>query len=280
MKIVLITGGTSGIGKATAIQLAAKGCQVTLIARNRDKAETVKNEIIAITQNDEIDYLIADMTSINQVNKCIDSFKMRYPKLDVLINNAGVCLPEKRITEDGLEESFQINHLSHFMLSILLLDKLKKSDDPRIINVSSAGYVYGKFDPENLQSEKKFGSFSTYCNTKLLNLLFTFELAERLKDTGITVNSLHPGVVDSGFGHELKGIFNLLNKIAKPFYLSPANGAATSVYLASSEEVIHVTGKYFVKCRQVETKNKFLTPENRNVLWNESLKLSGLLSTI
>ena len=276
MNIVLITGGNSGIGKATAIQLAAKGYQVIFIARNQAKAEAVKNEIIANTKNENTDYLIADMTSVDQVKKCAESFKMRYQKLDVLINNAGVCLPERRITENGLEESFQINHLSHFILSILLLGELKKSSDPRIINVSSAGYVSGKFDPDNLQSEKKFGSFSTYCNTKLLNMLFTFELADRLKDTGITVNALHPGVVNSNFAHELDGVFNVLNRIAKPFFLSPEKGAATSVYLASSEEVKNVTGKYFVKCKQVEPQNKYLTTENRKILWDESLKLSGL----
>ncbi len=280
MKTVLITGGSSGIGKATAMQLAAKDYQVIFIARNKDKAEAVKNEIIANTKNENTDYLIADMTSVNQVQKSAESFKMRYQKLDVLINNAGVCLPERRITENGLEESFQINHLSHFMLSILLLGELKNSDNPRIINVSSAVYASGKFDPENLQSEKKFGSFSTYCNTKLLNMLFTSELAERLKDTPITVNALHPGVVHSNFAHELGGIFNFLNKMAKPFYLSPEKGAATSVYLATSPEVRNITGKYFVRCKQVEPRNKYLTPENGKILWDESLRLSGLKDEI
>jgi len=276
MKIVLITGGNSGIGKATASELASKGYQVVFVARNRDKAEAVKKEIMVSSNYKNVDYIIADLTSKKEVRELVETFKKRYQKLDVLINNAGVCLPEKRITIDDLEESFQINHLSHFMLSNLLLDELKKSDNPRIINVSSAGYSSGKFDPENLQSEKKFGSFSTYCNTKLLNILFTFELAERLKGTGITVNVLHPGVVNTNFAHELKGIFNLLNLMFKPFLLSPKKGAATSVYLASSDEVKDVTGKYFVKCKPVETKNTFITSLNQKMLWEKSVELSGL----
>jgi len=276
MKTVLITGGNSGIGKATATELAAMGYQVVFVARNREKAEVVKKEIIASTKNENVDYILADLTSKKSVRECVGTFKKRYQKLDVLINNAGVCLPERRITVDGLEESFQINHLSHFMLSNMLLEELKKSDNPRIINVSSAGYSSGKFDPENLQSEKKFGSFSTYCDTKLLNILFSFELAERLKDTGITVNALHPGVVNTNFAHELKGIFNLMNKMFKPFLISPQKGATTSVYLASSDEVKNVTGKYFAKCKPVETKNENITPENRKILWEKSLELAGL----
>ena len=280
MKTVLITGGNSGIGKATVYKLATMGYQVIFIARNREKAESVRNEINAILKNNNTDYIIADLTSIHQVHQLADTFKLRFKVLDVLINNAGVCLPERRITEDGLEESFQINHLSHFMLSILMLDMLNKSDDPRIINVSSGGYSSGKFDPENFQSEKKFGSFRTYCNTKLLNLLFTFELAERLKDKGITVNALHPGVVNTNFAHELKGVFNILNKLSKPFLLSPEKGAATSVYLASSDEIKNVTGKYFVKCKQVDPKNEYITSENQKILWNLSLKLSGINTDI
>jgi retinol dehydrogenase 12 len=276
MKTVLITGGNSGIGKATVSELAAKNHQVIFVARNREKAELVKNEIIASSKNKNVDFILADLTSKKQVRECAGTFKERYQKLDILINNAGVCLPEKRITIDGMEESFQINHLSHFMLTCLLIDELKKSDNPRIINVSSAGHSSGKFDPENLQSEKKFGSFSTYCNTKLLNILFTFELAERLRGTGITVNALHPGVVSTNFAHELKGIYHMFNIIFKPFLLSPKEGAVTPVYLASSDVVKKVTGKYFVKCKPVETKNEFITPENQKILWEKSQELSGV----
>jgi retinol dehydrogenase 12 len=276
MKTVLITGGNSGIGKATAIGLASKGYHVIIVARNEQKAEAARIEIIALSKNTRVDYILADLTSKKSVLELVATYKKRFPVLDVLINNAGVCLPERRLTTDGLEESFQINHLSHFMLSNLMLDRLRKSDDPRIINVSSGAYANGKFDPDNLQSEKKFGSFSTYSNTKLLNILFTYELAERLNDTGITVNTLHPGVVNTNFAHEFKGIFKVFLYMVKPFLLSAKKGAFTSIYLASSEEVGGVTGKYYVKCKPVKTKNVDMTNRNRKILWEKSLELSGL----
>jgi len=276
MKTVLITGANSGIGKATATALAGIGYQVVFIARNLQKAEAVKKEIIASSNNNDVDFIIADLMSLKDVRKCAGTFIEKYKALDILINNAGVCLPERRITVDGFEEMFQINHLSHFLLTNLLLDTLKKSDEPRIINVSSAGYKSGKFDPENLQSEKDFGTFSSYCNTKLLNILFTFELAERLKGTEITVNTLHPGVVNTNFAGELKGFIGFLNQMFKPFLISPEKGAATSVYLASSENVKNVTGKYFEKCKVVEPKNGFITKANRVILWDKSIVMAGL----
>ena len=276
MKTVLITGANSGIGKATATALATIGYQVVFIARNPEKAWAVKKEIISVSKNTDVSFIIADLMSLKDVRKCAETFIVKYKTLDVLINNAGVCLPDRRITEDGFEEMFQINHLSHFLLTNLLLDTLKKSSDPRIINVSSAGYKSGKFDTGNFQSEKKFGTFSTYCNTKLLNILFTFELAERLKDTGITVNTLHPGVVNTNFAGELKGVLGFLNQMFKPFLISPEKGAATSVYLASSEAVKNVTGKYFEKCKAVLPANAFINKVNQKILWDKSMELSGL----
>ena len=276
MNIVLVTGGTSGIGKATAKGLAAKDYQVVFLSRNKEKAEAVRREVIASTGNEHVDYILADFTSIKQVRDCSETFKRNYPKLDVLINNAGVCLPERRITMDGLEESFQINHLSHFILTNLLIDELKKSDDPRIINVSSAAHSAGRFDPDNLQGEKEYSSFRTYANTKLINILFTLELAERLKDLGIAVNALHPGVVSTNFGHEFGGIINFLYFLGKPFMITPEKGSVTSLYLASSEEVKYVSGKYYVRRKTVKLKNPFLTEENRKILWKRSLELAGI----
>ncbi|MCU0471888.1 MAG: SDR family oxidoreductase [Bacteroidales bacterium] len=276
MKTVLITGANSGIGKATATELSAKGYQIVFIARDLQKAEAVKNEIISSSGNSNVDFIIADLLSLTDVRKSAELFKERYQKLDILINNAGVCLPERKITVDGFEEMFQINHLSHFLLTNKLLDLLKNSDDPRIINVSSAGYKAGRFDPENLQSEKKFSSFTTYCDTKLLNILFTFELAEKLKEIGVTVNALHPGVVRTNFAGELKGVFGLINNMFKPFLLSPKKGAETSVHLASSEEVRNITGKYFEKCKAVVPKNEFINSANQKLLWEKSMQFSGL----
>lgn len=278
MKTVLITGGNSGIGKATAEGLAQKGWQVVFTARSPHKAELVKREIIARSGNEKVDYIIVDLASLKQVRDCVETFKDRFEKLDVLINNAGVCLPERRITEDGMEESFQINHLSHFVLTNLLLEELKKSDDPRIINISSAAHAAGRFDPDNLQGEKDYNPFKTYANTKLINILFTLELAERLKDTEICVNALHPGVVGTNFGNEFGEFFRNLYRLGKPFMISPEKGSLTSLYLASAEELKYVSGKYFVRRKIKALKNPFLTDENRKVLWQKSLELSSMVN--
>lgn len=276
MRTVLITGGNSGIGKATVAGLAHKGWHVIFTARNKKKADAVKKEIIDLSNNQNVDYLLADLTSIKQVKECAEAFKNKYQNLDVLINNAGVCLPERRITPDGMEESFQINHLSHFILTNLLIDYLKYSDDPRIINVSSAAHAAGRFDPDNLQSEKHYSSIRTYADTKLYNILFTLELAARLEASGIRVNALHPGVVSTNFGHEFGGIFNFVYNIGRIIMITPEKGAKTSIYLASSGDISNVTGKYFVRCRPARLKNPYLTETNRKLLWQKSLELADL----
>jgi len=276
MKTVLITGATSGIGKATAIALAKKGFQIIFIARDLHKAEALKQEIRYVAPNDHIDFLIADFSSLSQVRKFAEAFREKFQKLDVLINNAGVCLPKRMITEDGFEETFQVNHLSHFLLTNLLLDTLKNAPEARIINVSSSLYKSGTFDVSNLQSEQGFTPYGAYSNTKLLNILFTLELAERLDGTGVTVNTLHPGVVRTNFGDELTGYRKSLSTLMQPFFLSPENGAETSVYLATSDEVKSTTGKYFEKYRVIELENEFITPANQKILWNKSIELSGL----
>jgi len=280
MKTVLITGANSGIGKSTAITLASKGFHIMFIARDELSAEIAKQEIISVSRNNAVDYILADLLSLKEVRRVAEKFKKICPTLDILINNAGVCLPDKRISEDGFEAMFQINHLSHFLLTNLLMDMLKKSEKARIINVSSAGYRSGTFDIDNLQSEKKFGSFSTYCNTKLLNILFTFELAELLKNTAITANCLHPGVVNTNFAGEFRGIYGLMGKIFKPFLISPEKGAATSIYLATSEEVSQVSGKYFEKCSITEPRNKAINIVNQKILWVKSMELAGITEAI
>jgi NAD(P)-dependent dehydrogenase (short-subunit alcohol dehydrogenase family) len=276
MKTVLITGATSGIGKATASALASMNYKIVFIARNREKAESVKDKIFRISGNRNIDYILADLSSKQQLKESVIRFKRDFKKLDVLINNAGVCLPERRVTTDGMEEMFQINHLSYFMFSNLLADVLEKSDDPRIVNVSSNAHIKGLFDPENLQSEKEFSPFGTYRNTKLLNILFTLQLADKLKKKGISVNALHPGVVRTDFGSEFKPAIKILGKVVKLFLISAKEGAETSVYLASSDEIKGVTGKYFMKCKPAEMQNAAITPENCKILWEKSEALSEL----
>jgi NAD(P)-dependent dehydrogenase (short-subunit alcohol dehydrogenase family) len=270
--ICLITGATEGVGKATALGLARKGFVVVLGARNAAKAEAVKAEIAASSGNPNIDYLIADLASLKQVRDLADTFKQRYPRLDVLINNAGIFAPERILTEDGFETTLQVNHLSHFYLTLLLLDHLGKSVQGRIINLSSSVYIAGKFDVNDLQSETRFSTFSAYSDSKLLMLLFTIELAERLRETGITANAVHPGVVRTPLMLQAPGIFRLVAYLALPFALSPQKGAATSVYLASAPEVKSISGRYFTSSRASRFKTAFNTPDQRNLLWELSRK--------
>jgi NAD(P)-dependent dehydrogenase (short-subunit alcohol dehydrogenase family) len=270
--ICLITGATEGVGKATALELARKGFVVVLGARNAVKANAVKAEITALSGNPDIDYLIGDLSSLRQVRELAETFRQRYPRLDVLVNNAGIFAPTRVLTEDGFETTHQVNYLSHFYLTLLLLADLGKSTQGRIINLSSSVYVTGKFDVHNLQSEKRFSTFRAYSDSKLLMLLFTIELAERLRETGITVNAVHPGVVRTPLMLRAPGIFRVVAYLALPFALSPQNGAATSVYLASAPEVGGISGQYFTGSRAGHFKSAFNTPDQRNLLWKLSTK--------
>jgi retinol dehydrogenase 12 len=193
--ICLITGATDGIGKVTATALAGKGYAVVLAARYQAKAATVTKEIVASTGNRDVDYLTADLTSLAQLHRLAETFTLRYPRLDVLINNAGIVMPTRAVTEDGYETTFQVNYLLQFCLTHLLLNELKRSPQGRIINLSSSVYRAGKFDPDNLQGEHRFSTIGAYAASKLLVLLFTIELAHRLEPTRVTANAVHPGIV-------------------------------------------------------------------------------------
>jgi retinol dehydrogenase 12 len=267
--ICLITGATEGVGKATAAELTSKGFTVVLAARNMAKANEVRAEIKATTGG-EVEIILADLTSLRTVHELAETFKRRYPRLDVLINNAGIFAPTRKVTEDGFEASYQVNYLSHFLLTHLLLDELKKSEQGRIINLSSSVYTVGKFDAQNLQSEKRFSVMGAYAASKLFMLLFSVELAERLKETPITVNAVHPGIARTQMMLGAPGMFKVVSYLALPFSVSPENGAATSVYLASSPEVITVSGRYFTSCKSAAIKSKFNTETIRQRLWAKS----------
>jgi retinol dehydrogenase 12 len=268
--ICLITGATQGIGKITAIELAKKGFTVIFAARDAGKAETVKREISDAVGRNDVHYIIADLRSLKEVRSLADTFQKSYPRLDVLINNAGVFPPARRITEDGFEFSYQVNYLSHFLLTHLLLEQLGRSEQGRIINLSSSVHSMGKFDPNNLQSEEAFSVIGTYAASKLFMLLFTIELAEKLADTRITANALHPGIVRTQMMLGAPGVFRLMAYLSLPFSVSPEHGAETSVYLATSPDVSAFSGEYFVKSKPAAIKSKFNTPEIRALLWNIS----------
>ena len=274
-QICLITGATEGIGKSTAIELAERGFKVVLAVRSPSKADSVKREIAAATGRTDTDHIVADLTSLQQVRGLAVAFKRRYPRLDVLINNAGIFMPARIVTEDGYEATYQVNYLSQFLLTQLLLDELRKSPQGRVINLSSSVYVTGKFDPGNLQSERRFSTFSAYSASKLFTLMFTIELAERLRGTNIVVNAVHPGVVRTQMMLRAPGFFRVMAYLALPFALSPQQGAATSVYVATSPEVRSQSGQYFTNCAPAVVKNRFITPQNQKLLWDISQKQSA-----
>jgi len=266
--VCLITGATDGVGKFTAFELARRGFTVIFAARDQEKAERIKATILAM--GCDVDYILTDLASLSDVRSLAEDFKRRYSKLDVLINNAGIFAPSRQLTVDGFETSYQINYLSHFLLTKLLLRDLLASEQGRIINLSSKVHSVGKFDPENLQSERKFSLLPTYASTKLLMLLFTIELAKRLYGTKVTANAVHPGIVRSQMMWRAPGMFRLISYLALPFSVSPQRGAATSVFLATSPNVRNITGEYFVNSNPTAYKTKFNTEEIRQELWRIS----------
>ena len=269
--VCLITGATEGVGNATAQALARKGFTVVLAARSLAKAENIKREIAATSGAKDIDIIVGDLNSLRQVRQMAQTVLQRHPRLDLLINNAGIMAPERALTEDGYESSYQVNYLSHFLLTHLLLDALKNSDQGRIINLSSSVYSIGKFDPGNLQSEQRFSAIGAYAASKLFVLMSTIELAERLRGARTTVNAVHPGIVNTHMLKSATGIFKLIALLATPVAVSPEKGAATSVYLATSPDVAAVSGRYFTDGKSKPVKSKFNTEKNRALLWDISM---------
>lgn len=273
-KICLITGGNSGIGKETAVGLAKMGATVVIVCRNRNKGEAALSEIKERSGNDSINLMVADLSSQKNIRKLVDDFKSMYKELHVLINNAGVFLTKRTLTEDGIEATFAINHLAPFLLTNLLLDVLKSSAPSRIVNVSSTAHNKGHIHFDDIQFERKYSAIKAYCQSKLANILFTYELARRLKETNINVNCLHPGAVATNLIKS--GVYGLAWKVMSPFMISAEKGAETCVYLASSPDVENVNGKYFVKKKAVKSSEESYDESIAKRLWEVSVELTGL----
>ncbi|MFX1394294.1 MAG: SDR family oxidoreductase [Promethearchaeota archaeon] len=276
-KVVMITGANSGIGKETAIQLANMGATIIMVCRNKERGEAALKDIKEKTNSNKIDLLFADLADQNSIRLMVEEFKKKYDKLHVLINNAGLILRKRSTTLEGYENTFAINYLGHFLLTYLLLDLLKSSTPARIINVSSALHKFAKPDFNDINMEHKYSGFRAYANSKLYNILFTYELARRLESTRVTVNSLHPGAVRTNFGkNNRKKLLRIIFYILRPFYISAKKGARTSIYLASFPEVEHITGKYFIKSSPKKSSKISYNQSFQSKLWNIGEKLTHI----
>ncbi|QJX46174.1 SDR family oxidoreductase [Hymenobacter taeanensis] len=273
-QLILVTGATSGIGKVTAQTLAKQGAHVILLARSAEKAERTQHEIRAAAGHDRVDILLCDLSDLTQVRKAAAEFNQRYPRLDVLVNNAGLLFgKERQLSAQGYEMTLATNYLGPFLLTALLLDKLRQSPAARIINVASMAYRFAKPDLTNLNQERGYGAMRQYGNTKLYNILFTQELSRRLRTKGISnvvTNSLHPGVVASNFGDNAKGWLAKLTKLFRPFMISPEQGAQTTLYLVTDEAAGHISGGFFAKQKAVAVKHPFTTPTDAQQLWEQT----------
>ena len=274
-KVSLVTGANSGIGFAVATGLAKMGWRVALVCRDKGRGEAAVHDIKNATGNTNLELMLADLSSLQSVRKLAADFTSSHDRLHLLMNNAGVLFGKRTPTPDGLETTFEVNYLSHFLLTNLLLDLLKKSAPSRVVNVSSDSHFPGRMNFDNLQQEKRYSASKAYSQSKLAQILFTHELSRRLEGTGVTVNSVTPGTVRSHWADE-GGAFGILNRMGRPFMASPAKGARTPLYVATSPEVEGVTGRYFSKMRERQSSRESYDDAEAKRLWDESMKLSGL----
>jgi NAD(P)-dependent dehydrogenase (short-subunit alcohol dehydrogenase family) len=271
-KNVLITGGNSGIGKETAIGIAKAGANVIIACRNKEKGLQAVDEIKKASGNDQVNLLLMDLASMDSVRKAAEEFKSRHKQLHVLINNAAVFLNKREETADGLEKTFATNYLGHFLLTHLLLDTIKASAPARIINVASK-HIGIKINFDDLQTTKNYSFMKAVGPTKLGMIMFSQELAKRLEGTGITVNSLHPGLAKSNILNDVPAFIRFIFKLMST---SSEKAAETSIFLATSPSVEKVSGRYFEKKKQVKPGSNATNPDDITRLWEMSMKLAKL----
>ncbi len=296
-KTVLVTGATQGIGRASAKALAQLGARVGIVGRDAKRTEETAAMIRAEVPAAQVDTFLADLSLMSDVRKLAEEVKAKYSELHVLLNNAGAIFTTRGVTKEGLEQTFALNHMSYFLLTNLLTDLLKKSAPARVVNVSSDAHPLARLDPrvvkavadpggsivapkridiDDLQSERSYSPMAVYAMSKAMNILFTRELSRRIEGTGVTANCLHPGVIQSGFGHNNGGFFGWLVKIGGPFLSSPEKGARTSVYLCSSDEGGRVSGQYFKNRKVAKVSAAARNDESAKVLWEKSAQIAGI----
>ena len=276
-RTVVLTGGNSGIGLATAVALAGAGARVVLTARDPGRGEAAVDEVRRRAGSHSVDLVVFDLASLASVRAGAGEILRRCERIDVLVNNAGIVLSHRQETPDGLEATFVVNHLGHFLLTELLRDRLVESAPARVVNVASTAHKGARrgLDFDDLQSERGYRGMQVYSKSKLANIYFTTELARRLAGSGVTANCLHPGTVATGYGRDgdSTGLLSFGLKVIKPFILTPEQGARTSIHLASSPDVAEVTGRYFVKCRPRNPSKVARDPAAAARLWEASEKL-------
>lgn len=270
--VIVVTGATSGIGEVAADRLAARGARIVFIARDRVRGEATLKHLRAISPDADHRAHYADLSRLAEMKRVAVEIAESEPEIDVLINNAGALFNARKVTEDGLEMTFALNHLSYFVLTDLLRPRMKAGS--RVVSTASDAHKGAKIDFSDLQSAHSYSGFRAYGRSKLCNILFTRELSKRLADTGITANCLHPGFVSTRFGDQSGGILSFAVRAAKNFAISPEQGARTIVYLASSPEVANVTGKYFYKCRPDTPTREAQNDADAARLWSISADLA------
>jgi NAD(P)-dependent dehydrogenase (short-subunit alcohol dehydrogenase family) len=267
-KICMVTGANSGIGKYAALGLARAGATVVMVCRNRERGERAQTEIRATAGNDKVDLLLADLSSQASIREAAANFTAQYDRLDVLVNNAGAHFSRRYESVDGLELTFALNHLGYFLLTNLLLPTIKRSDAARIVNVSSNAHRIARLNFDDLQNEKSYRDFTVYAQSKLANILFTYELARRLQGSQIAVNATHPGMVNSNFGSSNPGLSGFLyGKLFALLGVSSEKGAETPLYVAMSPTVEGITGGYFANKKQVKSSPASYDEEAARRLW-------------
>jgi retinol dehydrogenase 14 len=275
-KTVLVTGASGGIGRATALGLATMGAHLAITGRDRGRTEGAAREVRA-AGGGQVEVFVGDLSSRSEVRRLADEVLQSLPRLDVLVNNVGGYWDTRHVTADGLEHTFALNHLAPFLLTNLLLDRLKQNAPARVVTVSSNAHALGEVDFDDLQGERSYSGARAYNQSKLANVLFTYELARRLQGTSVTANALHPGVVSTSFGAEdPRRIQRLLIPLLRPFMKSPAKGAATSIYLASAPELEQVTGRFFANEKPKRSSERSYDEATAARLWKVSADLVGL----
>jgi NAD(P)-dependent dehydrogenase (short-subunit alcohol dehydrogenase family) len=275
-KVVVITGATSGIGLVAAEKLASMGTRILVIARDRSRGEATLARLRELGPGLAHRVYYADLSLLREIKRVAGEIAAAEPRIDVLINNAGALFDKRKLTSDGLELTFATNHMSYFVLTQGLRQRLLASAPARVINTSSEAHRRMKIDFDDLQSARGYGAFTAYGRSKLCNILFTRELARQLTGTGVTSNCLHPGFVNTRFGDEARGTIWFFFRFAKKFAISPEKGAETIVFLASAKEVAGVTGQYFYECRPKIPSTEAQDDDAAARLWQESAKLASM----